>query len=183
MSQTEQIGVSYEPKPYVYDPATQPEYFEGILTRRAVAWLIDVTVVGLLTALAAVVLFIFGIVTLGLGWMLYFVFPGIATIIAVAYYGLCYSGAKSATLGMRALGLEMRTWYGAPAYFLLGAVHAIFYWVSVAFLTPFILLVAFINPRKRTLHDMLLGTIVVNDEDRARSLRRPVVMPPLTTTT
>ncbi len=115
--------------------------------------------------------------------MLYFVFPGIATIIAVAYYGLCYSGAKSATLGMRALGLEMRTWYGAPAYFLLGAVHAIFYWVSVAFLTPFILLVAFINPRKRTLHDMLLGTIVVNDEDRARSLRRPVVMPPLTTTT
>ena len=61
----------------------------------------------------------------------------------------------------------MRTWYGAPAYFVLGAVHAIVYWVTVSFLTPFVLLVGFFNDRRRLLHDMLVGTIVINNPARA----------------
>lgn len=180
MSQTQyqQIGVSADPRPHVYDPITQPEYFEGVRTRRMVAWLIDVVIVAFLTVLAFIALFVFGLVTLGLGWTLYLIFPAISTVIAVFYYGLCYTGPKSATLGMRSVDLEMRTWYGAPVYFLLGAVHAVLYWISVSVLTPAILLVALLNPRKRTLHDMLLGTIVVNDEQRALALRRPVITPP-----
>ena len=71
------------------------------------------------------------------------------------------------------MDLEMRTWYGAPAYFVLGAVHAIVYWVTVSFLTPFILLVAFFNERRRLLHDMLVGTIVINNPARAQALRAP----------
>jgi uncharacterized RDD family membrane protein YckC len=72
---------------------------------------------------------------------------------------------------MRLMDLEMRTWYGAPAYFVLGAVHAIFFWLSVSFFTPLILLVAFFNERGRLLHDMLLGTIVINNAARAANLR------------
>jgi len=34
-----------------------------------------------------------------------------------------------------------------------------------------ILLVAFFNARRRLLHDMLVGTIVINNEVRADSLR------------
>ena len=45
----------------------------------------------------------------------------------------------------------MRTWYGAPAYFVLGAVHAVVYWISVSLLTPFILAVGFFNARRRLL--------------------------------
>ena len=30
----------------------------------------------------------------------------------------------------------MRTWYDAPAYFVLGAVHAFVYWISVSGLSP-----------------------------------------------
>jgi uncharacterized RDD family membrane protein YckC len=74
---------------------------------------------------------------------------------------------------MRVMDLEMRTWYGSPAYFVLGAVHAIGYWISVSALTPLILLVPLFNARKRLLHDMVLGTIVVNNEARAQALRRP----------
>jgi len=33
---------------------------------------------------------------------------------------------------MRIMDLEMRTWYGAPAYFVLGAMHAVVFWVSVS---------------------------------------------------
>ena len=50
---------------------------------------------------------------------------------------------------MRVMDLEMRTWYGAPAYFVLGAVHAIGYWITVSFLTPFVLLVGLFNDRRR----------------------------------
>ena len=66
---------------------------------------------------------------------------------------------------MRMVDLEMRTWYGAPCYFVLGAVHAIGYWLSVTFLTPLILFVALFNDRRRLLHDMLVGTIVINNAD------------------
>ena len=65
-----------------------------------------------------------------------------AVIWAVVYYGLTFGSPASATIGMRIMDIEMRTWYGAPAYFVLGAAHAILYWVSVSFLTPFVLLVA-----------------------------------------
>jgi uncharacterized RDD family membrane protein YckC len=69
------------------------------------------------------------------------------------------------------MDLEMRTWYGAPAYALLGAVHAIVFWITVSALTPLVLLVAFFNARRRLLHDVVVGTIVINNEVRADALR------------
>ena len=82
------------------------------------------------------------------------------------------SGAALATIGMRTRNLPMRTWYGAPMYFLLGAVHALFFWVLSSALTPLILLVTLFNSRRRTLHDYLTGSVMINDEARAVSLRR-----------
>ena len=96
--------------------------------------------------------------------------PTAAVIWAVCYYGYTFGSSDSATIGMRVMDLEMRTWYGAPAYFVLGAVHAIVYWVTVSFFTPFILLVAYFNRRRRLLHDMLVGTIVINNPARAQAL-------------
>jgi uncharacterized RDD family membrane protein YckC len=173
MSTTEprRIGTSLDVKPHAYDPRTQPEYFEGILSRRVVALVIDVIIITLPVVFAALFIFLFGIVTLGLGWLLFWLLPAGATIWAILYYGLTFGGPKSATIGMRMMDIEMRTWYGAPCYFLLGAVHAVLYWISVSTLTPLILLVALFNERKRLLHDMVAGTIVINNEARAAALR------------
>jgi uncharacterized RDD family membrane protein YckC len=167
------IGVSIELKPHAYDPIVNPELFEGVLARRCIAFLIDVTIISVPVLFAAVFIFIFGLVTLGLGWALYWLLSPAAVVWAIAYYGFTFGSPASATIGMRVMDLEMRTWYGAPAYFVLGAVHAIVYWVTVSFLTPFILLIAFFNERKRLLHDMLVGTIVINNANRARALRQP----------
>src|SRR5690349_3988676 len=90
---------------------------------------------------------------------------------AICYYGFTLGSAASATVGMRAMDLEMRTWYGSPCYFVLGAVHAIVFWITVSFLTPLVLLVGFFNARKRLLHDMLVGTIVINNPARAQMVR------------
>ena len=86
---------------------------------------------------------------------------------AVVYFGVTLGGPASATIGMRVMDLEMRTWYGAPAYFVLGAVHAIAFWFTVSFFTPFVLLVAFFNERRRLLHDIL-----ARDRDHQQSAAR-----------
>jgi uncharacterized RDD family membrane protein YckC len=161
------IGVSLDAKPHAYDPAANPELFEGVLPRRVVAFVIDVIIIAVPLVIAWICIFIFGLITLGLGWALFWMFSPASIIWALFYYGLTLGGPASATIGMRAMELEMRTWYGAPAYFVLGAVHAIVFWVTVSVLTPLILLVALFNVRHRTLHDMLLGVVLINNPARA----------------
>ena len=158
-------------KPHAYDPATQPELFDGVLARRVVAFVIDLAVIALPLIAAAVFIFVFGLITFGLGWVLFWLLSPASVIWALFYYGYTLGGPASATLGMRVMEIEMRTWYGAPAYFVLGAVHAVVYWISVSVLTPFVLLVGFFNARKRLLHDILVGTVLINNAARADSLR------------
>ena len=165
------IGVSYDVKPHAYDPLTNPEYFDGVPARRVIAFLIDLVVLSVPLILLALFIFAVAIVTLGFGFLLYGLMPIVSVIWALFYYGATLGGPRSATIGMRIMDLEMRTWYGAPAYFVLGAVHAVVFWVTVSALTPFILLVAFFNTRRRLLHDLLVGTVVINNSVRAAALR------------
>ncbi|HVR57485.1 MAG: RDD family protein [Pseudolabrys sp.] len=163
--------MSIDIKPHAYDPATQPELFEGVLARRVVAFIVDFVIISIPVVLAAMFIFAFGIVTLGLGFALYWLLPSATVIWAIVYFGVTLGGPASATLGMRVMDLEMRTWYGAPAYFVLGAVHAVAFWFTVSFFTPFVLLVAFFNERGRLLHDIILGTVIINNAARASVLR------------
>jgi uncharacterized RDD family membrane protein YckC len=168
--------MSMDIRPHAYDPDQNPELFEGVLARRVIAFMIDIVVIAAPLLLAAMFIFVFGLVTLGFGWALYWLLYPASVIWAVVYFGLTLGGPRSATIGMRAVDLEMRTWYGAPAYFVLGAVHAIVFWVTMS-LTPFILLVAFFNRRRRLLHDILLGTVIINNAERAAALRPFVTAP------
>jgi uncharacterized RDD family membrane protein YckC len=165
------IGVTLDAKPHAYDPAANPELFAGILTRRVVAFLIDLVIIAVPLVIASMFIFVFGLVTFGLGWALFWLLSPASVIWALFYYGLTLGSAASATIGMRAMEIEMRTWYGAPLYFLLGAVHAIVFWVSVSMLTPFVLVIGLFNDRRRLLHDMLVGTVLINNPARAASLR------------
>ena len=165
--------MSMDIKPHAYDPVAQPELFEGVLARRVVAFLIDFLIISVPVVFLAMFIFVIGLVTLGLGFLFYALLWPAAVLWALLYYGITLGGPHSATLGMRVMDLEMRTWYGAPAYFVLGAVHGILYWVTISFLTPLILLVAFFNERRRLLHDMLVGTIVINAPARAQAERFP----------
>jgi len=170
-SGSSRLGISLDAKPHAYDPVVNPELFEGVLSRRVIAFIIDLIIIAVPVMAAAIFIFVFGLVTLGLGWMLFWLLSPASIIWALFYYGLTLGGTASATIGMRAMEIEMRTWYGAPAYFVLGAVHAILYWLTVSFLTPFILLAGLFDARRRLLHDMLLGTVLINNPARAAMLR------------
>lgn len=163
-------GDTFEERPHAFDPILSPELFEGVLPRRVIAFIIDVVIIAVPVVLAAIFIFLLGIVTLGVGWVLYWVLSPAAIVWAVFYYGLTFGGAQSATIGMRMVDIEMRTWYGAPAYFVLGAVHGILFWVLISALTPLVLLVCFFNHRHRLLHDIILGTVVINNEQRAQRI-------------
>ena len=153
-------------RPHAFDPWAQPELFRGVLTRRVFAFLIDLVVLSVPVIFGYLFIAVFGLITLGLGWALFWLAWPATVIWAVLYYGASLGGPHSATVGMRVMDLEMRTWYGASGYFVLGAMHAILFWVSISFLTPLVLLVGLFNGRRRLLHDIVLGTVVINSSVR-----------------
>jgi uncharacterized RDD family membrane protein YckC len=154
--------------PHALDPWLHPELYRGVLTRRLFAFLIDLVVLSIPVILAIIFIAVFGVVTLGLGWSLFWLVSPATVIWPVIYYGMSLGGPHSATVGMRMMDLQMRTYGGAPGYFLLGAMHAVLFWASVTFLTPFVVLVGCFNAHRRLLHDMVLGTVVVNASVRTQ---------------
>ena len=145
-----------------FDPWLQPELFRGVLTKRFFAFLIDLVVLSIPIILGVIFIALFGVVTLGLGWFLFWLVSPLSVIWALLYYGLTLGGPNGATIGMRMMDIEMRTWSGERPYFVLGVVHAMLYWVSVSVLTPLVVLVGLFNGRRRLLHDIVLGTVVIN---------------------
>lgn len=170
-SEPKRIGVSFEVKPHAYDPVANPELFEGVVARRIVAFLIDFLILSLPVVLLSMFIFVVGIVTFGLGFILYGLLSPAMVIWAIVYYGMTLGSPASATIGMRIMDIEMRTWYGAPAYFVLGAVHAVVFWVTVSAITPLVLVVCLFNARRRCLHDFLVGTVVINNAERTAAMR------------
>ncbi len=156
-----------------FDPVRNPEFFEGVLSRRIIAFMIDAVIVLGPIVFLAVFITIFGLITFGIGWLLFWLLSPLFVIWAVIYTGSTLGSPASATIGMRAMDLELRIWNGQKMYFLLGAVHAIFFWVITSTLTPFVHLLALFNRRRRLLQDFLTGTVLVNNERRAAALRRP----------
>ena len=155
-------------QPHAFDPLAQPELFRGVATRRVFAFLIDLVVLSIPVILGYLFIAVFGLLTLGLGWALFWLAWPATVVWAILYYGASLGGQHSATIGMRVMDLELHTWYGAPGYFVLGAMHAVLFWVSISFLTPLIVLVGPFNARRRLLHDIILGTVVINSPVRTQ---------------
>lgn len=135
--------------------------YEGVRTRRVLAFLVDYLIVGILLIPFAILVFFLGIVTLGLAWGL-FAFLGPA--VALLYIWSTLGGAKQATVGMAMMGIRLDRLDGRPVDGLLAVVHSVLFWAGNVLLTPLILLAALFLDRKRTLHDLLLGTVVTRDD-------------------
>lgn len=131
--------------------------YEGVRTRRIVAVMIDYLIVAALTIPVAILVFFFGIFTLGLGWMLFSI---LVPAVAILYVWNTLGSADQATTGMKMMGIRLDRLDGRPIDGMTAVVHSVFFWAANVILTPLILLVALFSDRKRTLHDLLLGTVV-----------------------
>jgi uncharacterized RDD family membrane protein YckC len=144
--------------PHAYDPVAQRRLFDGVLGKRFIAFLVDAVIVSLLVAVAAIVVLILGVLTLSLGW---FLFPLVFPVVGLGYNAVTIGGPTSATIGQRLMGLEVPMWFGGKVTPIVAAFHALLFWLSLTIFCP-ILLWPLFDSRKRCLHDILAGFLVIN---------------------
>ncbi|MGF9692686.1 MULTISPECIES: RDD family protein [unclassified Rhizobium] len=149
--------MSLDNNPVVAAPEDWRAY-SGVLSRRVFAFIIDYVLVLLLCIPAAVVVFFLGILTLGLGFLLY---PALFVIVALLYFGMSLGGSGQASPGMRAVGIAMVRLDGRRIDFMTAVVHMVLFWIINSVLTPLVLLAGLFTDRSRLIHDLLLGTVVV----------------------
>jgi uncharacterized RDD family membrane protein YckC len=137
-----------EPRPLV-----PREALAGVRIRRIAALCFDLVLVSVLSVILWIGLLV---LSFGLSALL---LPPLFPLVAFFYNGLTVSGWRMATLGQRAMDLEVRLTSGAPAPFLNAAVHGVLFYVTWLF--PPLLLVTFITSDKRCLHDILADVIVL----------------------
>jgi uncharacterized RDD family membrane protein YckC len=139
--------------------ASEIPQFRGVLARRFFAFLIDAILIGILGWTAALGIFLFGIITLGLGFLLFHIIP----VLPFLYYTLLLPHGGS--VGQRLLSLEVRDnadLTRRPGY-AEAMVWSLLLWVSFAF-ACLPLLLALSNPRHRAGHDLLSGLAVTRTD-------------------
>ena len=137
----------------------------GVLLRRLVAWVFDLVLIGLLLCVAWWVLLGFGLMTLGLGLPLLALLP----LVPFCYHLLFLAGPLAATPGQALMGLVvLRNDDFARPMPLQAVVSTLCFYLTIA-LGVIWLAVAALTVRRRTLHDMLAGLVVV----RRRALTPP----------
>lgn len=156
-------------RPNLPDPATAPELFEGVLTRRVIAAIIDIILISIIVALVSLAGAILGFVTFGLAWVsLIFIVP--ASI--VAYYAATLGSAKRATIGMQLMDLVLTPTRGVPLDGWMAVVHALVFWITFWISWPISLLFALFTPRRQMIHDLIVGTLMVRRSPMMRHWQR-----------
>jgi uncharacterized RDD family membrane protein YckC len=142
---------------YAMNPIDEYLLTEGVLIRRVFAWLIDVLLIGLICVALWFALMLFGLVTLGLGLPLL----GILPFVPFCYHMLFLAGPASATPGQSALGLVVRRNddFGRPTP-VQALVSTLLFYATLA-TSGLLLLIALFTVRRRTLHDLISGLVVV----------------------
>lgn len=150
------------------DPATAPELFEGLLTRRVAAFFIDLVAMGAMIVAFSFVGLIAGFLTFGLAWLaLVFVVP--ATIIL--YYGATLGSPRRATIGMQMMDIVLTPTRGQPLDGWMAIIHAAVFWLTTWISWPLSLLFALFTPRRQMIHDLIVGTLMVRRSPMVRHWR------------
>lgn len=138
----------------------------GVLLRRVLAWVLDVMLIGILCWALWFGLAVFAVITFGLGAPL---LAGISTIPAL-YMWLGLISGLQATPGQAAFGLiVVRDDDLGPPSALQALLCVVGYYITMA-LGVIWVAVALLTARRRTLHDMISGLVVV----RRRAFENPL---------
>lgn len=134
-------------------PLEEPELFDGVLWRRVVGYGIDVLLLLVVFSILGLLVFLsFGLLAP--------VNLAIAPLVPLAYHTF-FIGRDGATPGMKLMDLETRTWTGGRPEYLQAFLMTILFYASVTVTWLLVLLVPLFNDRRRTLHDLMSGIIVV----------------------
>lgn len=135
--------------------------YDGVRTRRVLAFVIDYLIVAMLLVPFGILVFLLGLLTFGIAWGLFAI---LAPAVAIIYIWNTLGGPNQATTGMRMMGIRLDRLDGAPIDGMTAVVHSVLFWAGNVILSPLVLLVTLFSDRKRTLHDLLLGTVVTRSD-------------------
>jgi uncharacterized RDD family membrane protein YckC len=136
--------------------------FEDVLSRRIVAYLIDLVPIGIFSLIASVALSVLTVLSFGLLGFLWRLLP----LIAILYTAFWIAAPGSATIGMRFTSLTVRRLDGGRPTPLQAGLFAVLFYVTIALTGWIILLLPLVTARHRAAHDLLSGTLVLRS-DRA----------------
>ena len=135
------------------DPVLDAQFYAGVPFKRLIAWIIDAVIVGALWM---------AVVIGTLGTFAFFMFFGLLIVNFV--YRAFMVDRYSATLGMMAVGIELRNGRGDRLDRTQAIWHVtLFLGLMVFFFINVIsMIVMLVNERGQGLHDMVLGTTAIN---------------------
>jgi uncharacterized RDD family membrane protein YckC len=135
----------------------------GVMSRRCVAWVLDIFLIALLVWVLWWILVMFGLLTLGLGFGAMSILP----FVPFFYHFLSLLGSSSATPGQQMTGLTVRRYVDLGPPTGLQAVASVLVFYLTLATSGLLLLVALFTRQHRTLHDLVSGLVVV----RVRAMR------------
>jgi len=150
---------------YLPDPESAPELFDGIITRRISAYLIDLVLIGTLVLAAGLVGLVAGVLTLGLAWL---ALPILLPLAVVLYYAFTLGSPRRATPGMQMMDLVLTPTTGAPLDGWTAFFHPLLFWASIWISWPLSFAIVLFTPRRQMLHDLVLGTLMLRRSPMAR---------------
>jgi|SRR6185369_1822273 len=148
------------------DPIQHSEYYEGVVSRRVIAYVIDLMLFGLIYVAAVFGGVIVSIATFGLLSVLVAV---ILACLAPAYHVLTVGGPSAATPGMRLMGLQVHSFDGGKPTKLQAFLQIALFYVTVPTTGGWILLYTLFDRHRRAVHDLLSHTAVLRRQPLARS--------------
>lgn len=151
------IHAPYPASPGLPDPIHEARFYEGVPARRLFAFLADTVAIVGLTLVATL---LFGVLTLGVGLLL---FAPIAVAVTFAYRAGTIA-QWSATPGMALVGIELRRADGARFGPVEAAIHTALFMLATITAAPQILSVVMMAMGRpgRGLHDLPLGSTAIN---------------------
>lgn len=162
MTQPSQDIAVLPPSPPWSDPFAHPEYYDGVLLRRILAYAIDVVVLAVLGMAVWFGMGLLGLLTLGLAMPL--VIP-VIVLLPLFYSATSLVGRHAATPGMRTAGLRVMSLapgaHDGRIILAQALIHTIVFYGSAGITFCLILLMSLFNARRRGLHDWLAGVVVV----------------------
>ena len=135
---------------------------DGILMPRLVAYVIDLFIVGVISLLAWMIVGFLGLLTFGIGWLL---FPIVGICSAMAYAAITIGGPRQATIGMRVSSISVDRSDGSPPDGITAAAHCLLFYVATFTIGLLALTVAIgmLRSDGRMGHDLLTGLVLVRD--------------------
>ena len=146
---------------------SNPGLYDGVFSRRIVAYFLDALIAFILVAMLFAVSCTMTVGTFGLLALPTFIFgtPFVHFVLAAATIG----GRRASTPGMRAMGLRTIAWSGENPGPLRGILMTAMFYATVPTTGFLMLIFAFFDGRGRCLHDHLAGTLVYRAEAVGRA--------------